>query len=56
MPKVAVLGGGTQSTREPRFPTLGEKHHQVEREGERACHVYQMGHHPEFREGQSGGY
>ena len=54
--RVAVLGGETQSTREPRFLPLGKKCHRVEREGERACHVYQMGHHPGLRESQSGGY
>ena len=55
-PRVTVLGRETQPARGPRFLPLGEKYHRVEREGERACRLYQMVHHPGLREGQPRDY
>ena len=54
--RITVLGRETQPTRGPRFLPLGKKCPRTEREGERACHLYQMGCHPGLREGQPRGY
>ena len=57
MPKDYSIGPDiTQPTRGPRLPPLGKKCPRAEREGERACCLYQTGCHPGLRDGQPRGY